>query len=116
MTISKLEEQFSSLWSFMFPKIQLESEGIILTKINPDTGKKNRFRFDFYHPQSKVAIEINGGTWGKSGHSSGRGLQRDYIKLNLAISEGWVVFQLSSTMINYYWINAIAETILKRIE
>ena len=53
---------------------------------------KRKFRFDRVHKESKVAIEINGQTWRKGGHSSGKGLQRDYEKNNLAIVQGYQVF------------------------
>ncbi len=35
-------------------------------------------------------IELNGGTWTRrGGHSTGRGIQRDYRKANLAVLNGW---------------------------
>lgn len=101
--MSKLEAKFLALWVNYFPKVKLEREYRF-----HDTRK---FRFDFAHPESKVAIEINGGTWGKSGHSSGYGIQRDYEKSNLALTEGWKLFQLSSNMITYDWLHAIHEAI-----
>ena len=55
-------------------------------------AERSRYAFDFcwYQPQT-LAVEINGGQWTKSGHSSGKGLQRDSKKSNLAIELGWRV-------------------------
>ncbi|MFD1770869.1 hypothetical protein [Sphingobacterium suaedae] len=54
------------------------------------------YRFDYAIPEHKIAIEVNGGVWakGKSGHSSGTGILRDYDKSNLAQSLGWRVIIL----------------------
>lgn len=111
---SYLEQQFEQLWNCYHPTIDLHGEYL---------GVKGRkFRFDFAHPDTQIAIEINGGTWvssnkrakGKSSHATGVGLERDYEKLNCAIAQGWSVFQLSSTMITVEWLNTIAKTIQSR--
>lgn len=104
MPISELEARFEILWESLYPTIDLVAEykGI----------PNRRFRFDYAHPESKVAIELNGGTWAKMGHSSGTGIKRDYEKLNLATAIGWRVFQLSSDMIDQYWLDLIARSIL----
>jgi very-short-patch-repair endonuclease len=107
MSESNLEIKFRKLWENSYPSIILQQEKTII--------KGRKFRFDFIYLPSKVAIEINGGIWmGKSGHSSGKGIQRDYEKINLAQVSGWIVFQLSSEMINDKWINSIYHTIQKR--
>jgi hypothetical protein len=61
------------------------------------------YRFDYALPflnstnstMLKIAIECDGGTWsqGKSGHSSGTGLERDRNKNNLALANGWVIIR-----------------------
>jgi hypothetical protein len=61
------------------------------------------YRFDYAIPvlnstnstMLKIAIECDGGTWskGKSGHSSGTGLERDRNKNNLALANGWVIIR-----------------------
>lgn len=105
---SELELQFDSLWSLLYPNVDLWIE----EKIIP--GRK--FRFDYVHLESKVAIEINGGIWarGDSGHSSGTGLLRDYEKNNLAIQEGYVVFWLAGEMITEECLKRIHQTICNR--
>lgn len=45
----------------------------------------------------KLGIEVNGGIWskGNSGHSSGKGILRDYEKSNLAQSMGWKIITIT---------------------
>lgn len=63
-----------------------------------------RFRFDFVigePDKDRLLVEVQGGIWmrGKSGHSSGRGLARDYEKYNLAVLQGWRVLLMTREMI-----------------
>ena len=58
-----------------------------------------KFRWDFAYPAQKLLIEVNGATWVKGGHSSGRGISRDYEKLNLANLAGWRCLLFTSEMI-----------------
>ena len=106
MSISSLELQFDTLWNDLHPTIDLDTEVRLISD--------RRFRFDYVHLGSKVAVELNGQIWHKGGHSSGSGLLRDYEKLNLAQQSGYVVFQLSAEMINERWLNLIAHTIKAR--
>jgi hypothetical protein len=74
-----------------------------------------KFRFDLCWPVEKLAIEINGATWVKGGHSSGYGLQRDYEKLNLAQLAGWIVLQYESNRIySGEAVNQIQEALKRR--
>lgn len=104
--ISSLEIEFENMWTLFYPDIDLETEVHLIPK--------RKFRFDYVHQPSKVAIEINGGIYGKGGHSSIKGIQRDYEKNNLAQSLGYSVFYLSRNMINPEWLTIIAETIKQR--
>lgn len=59
-----------------------------------------RFRFDFaIEPiaETRLLIEVQGGTWVKSGHSTGTGIQRDCEKHNLAVLAGFRVLAFTST-------------------
>ena len=103
---SNLELEFERMWTLFYPQIDLETEVRLIPQ--------RKFRFDYVHSQSKVAIEINGGIYGKGGHSSIKGIQRDYEKNNLAQSLGYCVFNLSAKMINPEWLTIIAETIKQR--
>lgn len=105
--ISSLEFEFDLMWEELFPELDLETE----VKLIP----KRRFKFDYYCPLSKCAIEINGQIWHTGGHNTGKSLMRDYEKLNLAQSLGYIVFQLSGEMINERWLTIIANTIKSRI-
>lgn len=104
---SSLESQFINTWTFYYD-IPLTQEYRF--------HKTRKYRFDFAHVPTKVAIEINGGRWQKSGHSSGKGLLRDYEKNNLAILEGWVVFQICDEMINQDHLSSIANFIQKNLK
>ena len=46
-----------------------------------------RYRWDM--KVNDLLIELNGGTWGHMGHSSGTGIQRDYDKHNCAVLAGY---------------------------
>ena len=51
-----------------------------------------RYRWDFaIEPidDTRLLIELNGGTWTKGGHSTGGGIQRDYAKANAAVCHGF---------------------------
>lgn len=106
MTISSLENEFDLLWEELFPDIDLEAEYRAIPR--------RRFKFDYASISGMLLIEVNGQIWHKGGHSTGKSLMRDYEKLNLAHSLGYVVFQLSAEMITEEWLILIAETIKKR--
>jgi very-short-patch-repair endonuclease len=97
---SHLELKFIAIWGAVSGGIELEREQAIIP------GR--RYRFDFVHHRSMVAVEINGATWRKGGHSSGTGLARDYEKANLAVLHGWRVFSLSGDMLTVEWAGRIA--------
>lgn len=59
-----------------------------------------KLELDYAMPPLRIGVEVNGGQWMKSGHSSGRGLHRDADKQNLAILYGWVVFWLTTDMLS----------------
>lgn len=59
-----------------------------------------RFRWDGGYPAIKLLWEVNGGTWIKSGHSTGVGISRDYEKNNIAVANGWRVLYFSADMIH----------------
>ncbi len=103
--MSELEAKFIHLWVELYPDITLQPEYSIVPK--------RRFRWDFVHLQSQVAVELQGAIWiNNSGHSSGKGLLRDYEKLNLATSLGWRVYMLSESMITAEWLKVIVASIL----
>ena len=102
---SHLEQQFIDLWLDLHPSLDLHSEYRFLPP--------RRFRFDFAAVEVKVAIEINGGNWGRGRHTNPKALINEYEKLSLAALHGWRVFLLSGEMVTEEWVNAIAEAIKK---
>ena len=86
---SELEIAFGRLWVELYPDIDLEVEQRLIPK--------RRFRFDFCHRPSRVAIEIQG--YGP-GHYSKRGVDRDNEKARLAAAEGWLVLAVETEKVN----------------
>lgn len=107
---STLEQKFLLNWQKRYPRIPLETEQTFIP------GRK--FRADFLHRESRVAIECQGAIWSpKGGHSGGTGIESDYIKFCHAAAAGWTVFPLSSKMIDDpQYLDMIAATILERVE
>lgn len=53
-----------------------------------------RWRFDFAWPESKVAVEVEGGRFVGGAHISVAGLERDVEKYNEAALAGWRVIRV----------------------
>ena len=75
----------------------------------PDPEREYRFhptrrwRFDFCWPDHMLAVECEGGTWGKkkkSRHTTSSGFEKDCEKYNAAAMLGWSVMRFTSKMIN----------------
>lgn len=96
------------------PKSYLErvAEELILTNALPHPNPEFRFcverrwRFDYAWPnpdcisyKNKVALEIEGGVWTKSRHTSGVGFTADCEKYNHAILDGWILIRVTKTHI-----------------
>jgi very-short-patch-repair endonuclease len=58
-------------------------------------AKPRRWRFDFAWPLARLAVEVEGGTWGKSRHTTGAGFQGDCDKYNVAALQGWRVLRFT---------------------
>lgn len=61
--------------------------------------KTRRWRFDFAWPDVKLAVEIEGGTWGLGRHTSPAGYAKDCEKYNAAAMDGWMVLRFTSDMV-----------------
>lgn len=70
-----------------------------------------RWRFDFAHEATRVAIEINGGVWTSGRHTRGQGYLRDREKINEAILAGWRVFELGTGQVSAATVRQIIEFI-----
>lgn len=55
--------------------------------------------FDRAFTNERVAVEIQGATWRRGAHSTGRGLNRDYRKANLAAANGWTLLYADGDML-----------------
>jgi very-short-patch-repair endonuclease len=51
------------------------------------------------YPGIKLLIEVQGGIWIKSGHSTGTGITRDCEKNNFAVQHGWRVLYFTGDMV-----------------
>ncbi len=59
-----------------------------------------RFAFDFAWPVQRLLVEVNGSTWiANSGHTSGKGIERDCEKLCLAVVNGWKVMMVTGLQV-----------------
>lgn len=70
---------------------------------------RSRRQADFVWHEEKVVVEINGGTWVKSKHTTGSGLRRDYEKRNDAALEGWLPLTFDSSHLDTGY--ALGETL-----
>lgn len=72
----------------------------------PDLEKEFRFhptrrwRADYAHPESRLLIEIEGGTWTRGRHVRPAGYAKDAEKYNAAALDGWCVVRLTTDMVN----------------
>ncbi len=58
-----------------------------------------RWRFDIAWPELMLAVEVEGGTWGKSRHTTGSGFEADCLKYAEAMKLGWNVYRTTGDMI-----------------
>lgn len=108
---SCLESRFIHLWMGRVkgePTLVLEHE----------FAKPRKWRFDFAHRATKVAIEIEGGV--HDGNTRGRhvraeGFKGDCEKYNEAAFIGWIVFRLTADMITVQHLTRINKFILGRM-
>jgi very-short-patch-repair endonuclease len=80
-----------------------------------------KWRFDFAWPKIKVAVEIDGGTFGGTkmlgNHAIGMRYQQDCIKSNAAQLEGWAVLRADREMVGTDEFGAVVrQMLLKRLE
>ena len=58
-----------------------------------------KFRFDLAIPEKRLAIEIEGAVYVRGGHSTGRGIEKDCEKGNLATLAGWRLLRFTTTQL-----------------
>ena len=102
MPSSRLEQRFMALWELAdCPPLEREYR----------FDEVRRWRFDFAHPVSMVAIEIEGGTYSGGRHTRHEGYTADCEKYNYAQMGGWQVYRLTASMITPEWCERIADAI-----
>lgn len=89
MTASALEEEMA--YQLRAMKIAYVQE----YRFHP----KRRWRFDFVIAGSKVALEIEGGTWIQGGHSRPKGFEDDCEKYSEAAVLGWCVLRATASQV-----------------
>lgn len=73
------------------------------------------WRFDFAHVATRIAIEIEGGTWSASRHTTPDGYRRDCWKYNEAVFLGWSVYRLTTDMIRIPILGRIHAILIGRL-
>lgn len=127
MKRSYLEQRFASQWTVRYPELAYVREHVIpgwreWAKEKVRQGLSTRavpMRADFAWPEAAVALEIQGGQWVKSGHSSGSGLERDAIKALLAQLDGWALVSFTESMLcrhSHLWLPRLEQLIRSRIQ
>ena len=79
--------------------MQLDAAGLggYVREFQAIPGRK--FRFDFAFLRERLLIEINGGTYNGGAHGRGVGINRDYIKNNLAVVNNWRVLSFDTKQV-----------------
>ena len=102
-----LENRFLALWSLAgCPALEREHR----------FDEVRRWRFDFAHPATMVAIEIEGGLHSRGRHLRPDGYRNDAEKYNHAALGGWQVYRLTSDMITMEWCEKIADVIVTALK
>lgn len=58
-----------------------------------------KWRFDFAWPESKVAVEVEGGHWTGGRHTRGAGFEADCEKYMEAMVMGWRVLRVTASLV-----------------
>lgn len=99
--MSALEDAFAAAW-------RIDGRGTLVAEFEFCEGRK--FRFDFANEASRVAVELEGGVFGRNGakkcpacgqvaagrHNTPMGFHDGCAKRNLASSLGWVIFTFTA--------------------
>ena len=107
---SELELEFITRWRQLAPRGLPEPIGQVKF-----CGRK--FAWDWAFPCSKIAIEMQGGTWVHGAHTREPRYSDDCEKSIIGQCLGWMVIWLSGPMIRddpATWISIIADAVVKR--
>jgi very-short-patch-repair endonuclease len=99
---SSLERSFLMYWQGCEgPKLDAEFH------FHP--GRK--WRFDFAHPATRIAVELEGGVFTSGRHTRPAGFVADCDKYNAAAALGWRVFRLTRAHMTFEALTPIAHAI-----
>ncbi len=76
-------------------------------KFMPD----RKFRIDFYWPDVKLAVEIEGGVWTRGRHTRGSGFIRDAEKYNLMTEHGIALLRYTPSGIDFEQIKRVYDAL-----
>lgn len=79
--------------------VRLERAGLPVGLTQHRIVPGRQFTWDRCWVAERVCVEIQGGIWIKSGHSSGTGIERDCLKASMAAALGWRCLPISKKMI-----------------
>jgi hypothetical protein len=97
---SDLERAFETRW-LTFARTYANDFPANVFALEPEFqfAPPRKWRFDYCHVVSRVAIELEGGTYSNGRHVRGVGYTNDAIKYNEAISRGWAVLRFTTEML-----------------
>ena len=102
-TLSRLERRFLTVWQAIDgPELKQQHR----------FDERRKWRLDFAHTPTRIAIETEGGVWTSGRHTRARGYIADCEKYNAAAMQGWRVFRLASGMVTVPWCEAIRDLML----
>lgn len=122
---SSLERAFLHQWLARYPDLPPVTQHVLPAWREWALEQKRRglrkravaMRADFAWPEAQLALELQGGTWRRGGHSTGAGIDRDATKLLLAQTDDWSLLQLTTSMLRdseTIWLPKLAGLICRR--
>jgi len=79
--------------------LQVAAAGLPAPEREYRFDRKRRWRFDFAWPGRMLALEVEGGLWGRGRHTRPRGFSADAEKYNSAALAGWTVLRVTPEMV-----------------
>lgn len=123
---SSLEDQFLVLWCERHPHLPAPEEQF--TEIPPwlehlehrkltESSRCRKWQADFVFVEARLIVEISGGLYAaKSGHTTAKGVERDYAKSVVAAAGGWLCLHLAGSQLTPYFIDLIASMVVSRMQ
>jgi hypothetical protein len=124
---SHLEDYFIVRWLHLFGDT-LPAPEEQFTEVQPwlehleyrkqtESARCRKWIADYAWPEVKVLVDVQGGVWHKSGHSSPKGLLRDYARAITAAAGGWLFIPVAGEQLtkNDYYLDLIAQAIRSRM-